>query len=115
MTKVIHIRDSKGGPDEVYIGRRGKKAPNAIFGNPVAVDKPCVVCDEVHSRKGTTLPCYERYLRSRLEYDEEFSEKFWRLRDKTLVCFCCPKTGWAPGAEICHGQVMARILDQATN
>ena len=116
MTTVIHIRDSKGGPDEYYIGRPGKKAPAAIFGNPVAVGKRCPVCNQTHDSKGSTLPCYEIYLRARLENDEKFAEKFWALDGKTLVCFCAPGGGFVGGeSETCHGQVMARILSQATN
>lgn len=112
MTRVIHIRDSKKTPDETYIGRPGAKAPKAEWGNPVVCNKRCPVCGDAHTNKGSTLACYETYLRARLSGDAEFYGKFWALRGRTLVCFCAPSGGFGEGAtEICHGQVMARILD----
>lgn len=111
-TTVIHIRDSK--PDSVYIGRPGKKAPNAIFGNPVAKGQICSVCRQTHETNGSTLPCYEHYLRNRLQDDADFNQKFYELKGKELACFCVSKdtpTSPEPNQMICHGQVMARYLD----
>lgn len=102
-TTVIHINQSTRSDDEVYIGRAGKGQPG-LFGNPVVIGKPCVVCNEVHSNRGSTLPCYEEYLLSRLAVDQQFAKKFSELKNKTLVCFCKP--------QFCHGDIMAKVLDR---
>lgn len=101
-TKVIHIRDSMKTDEEVYIGRAGK-GNSGPFGNPVVIGKSCPICNLVHNDRGATLPCYEEYLLSRLATDAQFAEAFWKLKGKTLVCFCKP--------HLCHGDVMAKILD----
>ena len=109
-TSVIHIRDSKKSTDEHYIGRAGKYAPQAIFGNPIVKGQRCRVCGRTHLDGGSTLPCYEIYLRSRLSTDDSFAKRFWALKGGHLVCFCRPKDGFGDKT-ICHGQIMARYLD----
>ena len=110
-TTVIHIRDSGKSPNERYVGRPGKKQAGE-FGNPIKCNASCAICGALHATKGSTLGCYEVYLRARLESDGGFYEAFWKLRGRTLVCFCCPKTGFDPEADpICHGQIMAQILN----
>ena len=98
MTNVIHIKDSKGSEDEVYIGRAGK-GHDGYFGNPVAANRRCPVCAAVHTLPGDTLPCYRRYLHERLTTDAAFRERVKGLHDLTLVCFCSPRP--------CHGTVLA--------
>jgi hypothetical protein len=102
-TKVIHIRDSTKAEDEVYIGRAGKGHAGQ-YGNPVVIGKICPICNLAHHDRGATLPCYEEYLLGRLAADEKFAETFWKLKGKTLVCFCKPNP--------CHGDIMAKILDK---
>lgn len=101
-TEVIHIRQSSKSPNEVYIGRPGK-GQSGLFGNPVVIGQSCPICKEVHGDRGATLPCYEQYLLNRLANDTSFAEAFWKLKNKTLVCFCSPLP--------CHGNVMAKVLD----
>lgn len=108
-TKVIHIRNSVKTEDEVYIGRAGK-GQSGQFGNPVIIGQSCPICNSVHNDRGATLPCYEQYLIGRLAVDEKFAEAFWKLKGKTLVCFCKPINGFRKQL-LCHGQVMAGILD----
>ena len=93
MTKVIHIRNKTGSPDEVYIGRGSK------WGNPFPIKKDynraCVISmygyylegDGVNEGKGKHL----------LDDIEE-------LRGKTLVCYCKPQA--------CHGDVLVNILNR---
>ena len=93
-TKVIHIKDSKKSNDEVYIGRAGK-GKSGYWDNPIRIGQSCTICGSIHDTAGATLPCYEIYLDKRLSSDASFKEQFWKLKGKTLVCFCHPNP--------CHG------------
>lgn len=108
-TKVIHIRDSGKGPDEIYVGRAGKGKPG-YFGNPIKIGSECTVCKSTHVDGGSTLKCYQKYLEDRLARDSEFAAAFAQLKDKVLICFCRPKDGFK-GRVLCHGQIMASLLD----
>lgn len=55
--KVIHIRDSTGSEDEVYIGRAGK-GNDGMFGNPVIKGQGCFMCGKTHVDGGSTFPSY---------------------------------------------------------
>ena len=98
-TRVVNMRRE---PFDVYIGRPGK-GERGLFGNPYRVGATCERCDKFHATAGDTLPCYESYLRHRLETDREFCVAFFALAGKTLGCFCKPGP--------CHGDVMAKVLD----
>lgn len=106
MTRVISIRqaptDWQNNNQYVYIGRAGK-GMNGTFGNPIVIGKVCMICGDVHSTGGSTLPCYKEYLLTRMATDEAFATAVKSLKGKTLVCFCKP----AP----CHGDVIASILN----
>lgn len=98
--------------DFVYCGR-GKGILNnpinckfndyGVFGNPVAINSKCPVCESVHVNGGSTLPCYEKYLRNRLSTDPDFKDAFFKLKGKKLGCFCKPKP--------CHTDIMIKFLD----
>ena len=109
-TEVIGMRDQTKSPDETYIGRAGKGKPGP-FGNPIVKGRQCQICGTTHLDGGSTLACYEIYLRNRLASDEVFAKAFWELKGKRLLCFCRPKDGFKPNQLICHGQIMAKILD----
>lgn len=105
-----HIRGLKKG--DIYCGRgKGFKTNPAqcspvdegYFGNPVIIGKRCALCTQVHSDGGSTLPCYEEYLKARLLVDQEFKDAFYKLKGKKLICYCKP----AP----CHTDVMIKYLD----
>ncbi len=109
-TTNCHIKDIQ--PGDVYCGRgKGSKwnpkncnpVESGYWGNPIAVNKECPVCRELHKTGGSTLPCYEEYLTDRLSYDSEFSDEFIRLQGETLACFCKPKA--------CHTDIMIKYLD----
>lgn len=106
MTKVINIKDAPedwmNDPQFVYIGRPGNGL-RGPFGNPCAVDGRCPVCGEIHKTPGSTLVCYEQYLRTRLMKEWDFNEEFRKLHGKTLVCFCKPGP--------CHGDVMLEKIE----
>lgn len=101
-TKVINIKNAKDSPDEVYIGREGH-GKDGYFGNPILLHKECPECGEVHTAKGSTLQCYEKYLVNRLKTDEVFKKRVASLSGKTLVCFCKPNK--------CHGDILAKVAD----
>ncbi|RME01760.1 MAG: DUF4326 domain-containing protein [Deltaproteobacteria bacterium] len=103
MARVIHIRDRRGTPDEVYIGRAGH-GHDGYFGNPIRVGQVCQECGSIHQDRGDTIPCYESYVRSRMECDPMFRSKVKGLRGKTLVCFCKPNP--------CHGDILAKIAEE---
>lgn len=101
-TRVIHIANATGAPDEVYIGRAGHGL-DGYYGNPVIPGERCPVCSAVHVEKGDTLPCFWRYAEARMKDDPTFAARVRELRGKTLLCFCKPKP--------CHGDVLARFAD----
>lgn len=106
ITKVANIYKIPKGwendPAYVYIGRAGHGL-DGTFGSPIALNKPCPICGDVHRDNGSTLDCYYIYLTTRLVHDPEFFRAFWQLKGKTLVCFCKPKP--------CHGDVMTKYLN----
>ncbi|MCI0601831.1 NADAR domain-containing protein [bacterium] len=102
LTRVIHIRESKGSSDEIYIGRAGK-GESGIFGNPVRKNAVCPVCGNIHKRGAETLPCYKVYLWKRLKSESSFRNAVRNLLGHTLVCFCKPNP--------CHGDVLLRAIE----
>ena len=91
------VSKRSGDPYDVYIGRPSQ------FGNPCAVGKKCPECGDVHRVGGSTLACYETYLRRRLMEDPEFAKAVESLRGKVLCCWCKP----AP----CHGDLLLEIAN----
>jgi len=88
MTKVIHIRDKIGHPNEIYIGRGSK------WGNPYKINS-------FYSREDV-LVMYKKYMRKRFS-DKELLE----LQDKTLVCYCKPLA--------CHGDVLIERINKISS
>jgi hypothetical protein len=85
MTKVINIRDKKGTPDEVYIGRGSK------WGNPFVIGKG--------GTRDEVIEKYREYI-MRTELPEQINE----LNGKTLICYCKPYP--------CHGDVLIELLGE---
>lgn len=97
-TRVVSIyRDAY----DVYIGRAGK-GQDGTFGNPF---KP-----GARGRR-TALQQFDAYLHARVA-DPAFRAAVLALRGKVLGCFCAPAGGLtASDPLICHGQLIARWLD----
>jgi len=74
------------------------------LGNPIRKGIKCPECGEKHETGGSTLRCYEVYLRSRLLADEDFANNFDKIKDKVLGCFCTP----AP----CHTDIILELLEE---
>lgn len=85
ITKVIHIKNKTGSPDEIYIGRPSEHQ------NPFSIDN--------HNTRSQVIAKYEIYFIEKLLYEEGYGEKIRALYGKTLVCFCSPKR--------CHGDIIA--------
>lgn len=108
-TTNCHIRDNKM---EVYCGRgKGiKNDPNNCkvgesgwLGSPIVIGRKCKICNLIHYDPGSTLPCYEKYLLNKLKKDLKFKEEFFKLKGKTLGCFCKPQP--------CHTDIMIQYLE----
>ena len=85
----------------VYIGRAGKGL-DGYFGNPIRINHKCPICNATHLDRGSTLPCYETYLRQRLEGSMAFRIRFMALENSDVLgCFCKP--------DACHGDVMVKV------
>lgn len=98
VTRVVNI--NRGESFDVYIGRAGK-GMDGYFGNPVIVWKTCQVCEDVHSTRGDTIDCFERYARERAENDAEWRTRVAALHGQILGCFCAPLP--------CHGDTLAKL------
>ena len=94
---------------DVYIGRLGHghdHAPGAgIFGNPIRRGSACAVCGEVHRMKGSTLDCYEQWLRVEVERNSRFREQVAELVGLRLGCFCAP-------GKPCHGHILYAAAEE---
>ena len=102
-TKVVKYQDVKKHWDGfaqqwdddkfVYIGRAhgSSKQPASIFANPFQVGK--------HGTRDEVIEKYRQYLYGR----PDLLRELWRLKDKTLVCWCSPQA--------CHGDVLAELLN----
>lgn len=101
-TQVIHVRDMQ--PGDLYIGRavprRGLRA--SPFANPYRItpDQP----------RDTVIARYLEYVFSRPELMAALPE----LRGNRLACWCAPRgqTLTADDPFVCHGQVLASLIDR---
>ena len=101
MSKTIVVNIHKNDYD-VYIGRQGK-GKDGYFGNPIKINEKCFVCENVHTKSGDTINCFEKFFYMRLEIDEDYKNKILSLSGKRLGCFCKPKN--------CHGDIIANYLN----
>lgn len=85
-TTVIHISQSTGDPNEVYIGRPTR------WGNPFRIGRD-------GSRKEVVAK-YRQYVTARAEMLADLHE----LVGKVLVCHCHPRP--------CHGDVLAELANE---
>ncbi len=89
----------------VYIGR---KKEGMHFGNPFSSGPVTLAEIKVDSRDAS-IEAFQLWLsgeaHTRVESQrrEWILENMWRLRGKTLVCFCSPAA--------CHGDLYSRMLD----
>jgi hypothetical protein len=104
VMKVVHIKKANY---SIYIGRAGN-GENGFWGNPIKVNAVCSKCKQLHETRGSTLACYETYLRTKLETSSVFKLRFMALdADDVLGCFCSP--------EPCHGDIMIKVWQELQN
>lgn len=102
--RVVNLRKESY---TVYIGRPGK-GQDGFFGNPIRLNEQCPICKCVHETRGSTLVCYEQYLRARLMSSTAFNQRFMELsEDDVLGCFCRP--------DACHGDVIIKVWEEMQN
>ena len=84
----------------IYIGRPG------YFGNPIKVCRyrACKICNQLHETPGSTIPCFEKYARKRIEIDEQYKENVKELINYILVCYCKPNP--------CHGDILIKLSEE---
>jgi hypothetical protein len=102
VTKVVNLRRERY---DVYIGRAGR-GQDGYFGNPYPVGQVCSRCGKSHHDAGSTLPCFRKYFKERLN-DPIFHSRVLQLKGKVLGCFC-KKVGIEP----CHGDVYVAWLEE---
>lgn len=90
MCKVVHCKKDKY---DVYIGRP------SIWGNPFSHKEDTLAKFKVSSRK-EAIEQYEHYLLN----NKMLMEKLFELKNKTLGCFCSPKS--------CHGDILKKYVDR---
>lgn len=107
MTKNANIRYEIF---DVYCGR-GKNGliPSEInhygwLGNPVKIGYICPICGITHLENSSTLPCYEKYLRNKIESPIWKDAFIKTCKNKILGCFCKPKA--------CHTDIMIKVLNE---
>jgi hypothetical protein len=99
-TEVVNIYHKL--PYDCYIGRpRGGVDPRRVtpgdygfLGNPFPLGK---------DNRDESIAKFKEYFLDRLDKDNSFREAVLSLKNKTLACFCVPKS--------CHGHVIAEWLD----
>lgn len=102
--RVVNIRKASY---TVYIGRAGH-GQDGFFGNPIRLNATCPVCERRHETRGSTLGCYEQYLRTKLASSASFARRFASLSDDDVLgCFCKP--------DACHGDVMVKVWEETQN
>lgn len=105
VTITVHnIRRTPITPNGIYIGRRHPRHGSGYFGSPIRLNRPCPVCDDIHTTPGDTLECYSKHLHGRLHHDPKFRAALHDIpSDAELFCFCAPSA--------CHGDVIASHLN----
>lgn len=89
MCEVVHIKQRH----DVYIGRPSK------WGNPFSHKEGSLALFKTASRK-EAIDRYEQYLLS----NQELMDSLYELKDKTLGCWCSPKS--------CHGDILKKYVDK---
>ncbi len=101
MITVIHHKDKSGifPNNEVYIGRPSK------WGNPFTHLKSTTIAKYRVDTREQAIESYRKWI---TEGDgKHLLKDLHELKDKTLVCWCKPKS--------CHGDILAELAKQLLN
>ena len=84
----------------LYIGRP------SFLGNPISLGKECPVCSLVHSKKGSTLPCFEKWFLTEIKQNNSFYSKAKETLENNdvLICWCSPSP--------CHSEILIRWVEE---
>ena len=95
MTKVVNIKSKE--PYHIYCGRQNMfyGLKESLFHNPFIIGKD--------GNREEVLIKFKNYLYKRISEDDNFNHELWKLKDKTLACWCKP--------EKCHCDIIAELLD----
>lgn len=96
-TRVVHCKYDKY---DIYIGRPSK------FGNKFS-HLPDTLAEFKVATRSEAINKYKKWLLNQPELIEEIKKE---LKDKVLGCFCRPFEGFR-GRLLCHGQILASIID----
>lgn len=107
MTSVVRIRRKNGiiiQDCDLYIGRRmsqgGWNLPQSKWANPFKISDEC--------SRAESLKKFEAYVRSRSDLMNSLHE----LEGKRLGCWCVYSVEKDVREEMCHGQVLIRLLKE---
>lgn len=97
MTRVVHCKKE---PYDIYIGRPSK------WGNPFSYKEETLAKFKVKNRE-ESIQKYHEWIMNQPKLLESLHE----LKDKTLGCWCKPNEGFK-GRLLCHGQILASLVDK---
>lgn len=90
--------------NNIYIGRKGivfvdgERFPkyDSIWANPYKID--------TNNDRKSVLKKYKKYIKAKLDQDEDLIVKLKKLQGKNLGCWCHP--------EACHGDILVELMDE---
>lgn len=109
MTRVVHVDDNVDGA--VYIGRPMRGRKGSPFANPFRIGHAIPTFEGLDGRKATRRDViieYELWIKSSPQ--RHLLSLLPDLRGKVLACWCRRESDDTPD-EICHGDVLVRLLD----
>ena len=96
MTKVVHCKHE---PYDILIDRTTK------WGNPFThIKTGKTLAKHVCKTRKEAIELYEPYLRQQLSEGKILIEDLLSLQDKTLGCWCKPKS--------CHGDIIVKLINE---
>lgn len=114
--KYANLKEWVNDERNLYIGRAGvvfvdgQRFPKqqTVWANPYKIGKDGNV--------GNVLKKFERHIRDRIAHEPELYD-LETLRNRNLGCWCVPCTVDVNSsvAEVCHGQVLMRLMSEKLN
>lgn len=99
-TKVIHIGQSSGMTNVLFVGTRA----GHFWENPIKVGVECLVCGKKHILERETILCFRQYMYDRMSKDRVYKSQIRDLYGKTLACCCKPSP--------CHADMLAEATQR---
>jgi len=89
---------------------------NTPYGNPCRIARntskfyQCPECGDFHFTAGSTLLCYEQYLRRRISDDPNFVKLLSVLKEKIQEGYILRCPGCDISSPTCHGRILEKYL-----